>query len=575
MAECRAFSEAIRAWRLASTSASRVGDAAQAEDALLSAVRLSRDRHLARDLALTLGELGVVVGRQGRHREAASLHHEALELAEALGDARGKATHTGNLGLLSLARGDWDEARRQLCVAMEAYVGLEDPVGAATSLNALGGVERATGHLQAAQEAFEGARDLFRQGGHPSGEATAQANLGNLARTAGRLADAELCFDAGLRLAQQAEDAVGEARVLTDLGNLAATRGQRDRARGLYESARALASSRGFAVGAAAAQVNLGNLDFEDGQLDGARAAWVLAGETFRRVGEGRAAVDVAGLIAQLDARRGDFGAAERALIDALECARGLGYDEARARINVNLSALAFARGRVEFAIAGFRAGAAFFAARERAIDRIMCHLAAAEALTVAGRDDDALDEVSAAEGVVAGLEAEAATREVEAMGLRVRLAFTPGPTLAAELCAAADRLEGAGRTLEALSHRVIAADSGLERGRALALAIAVCDRAQRLGARPCCIDAESLALSLGSADDAAVARMYGLAAESDALGSRLLALRVRRRLVSVLIALGRDGETEALVQTLNQQAQDLGALMELDRLQRAAGWPG
>jgi tetratricopeptide (TPR) repeat protein len=569
-AESRAFGDAIRAWRLAASSASRVGDDARAEDALGGAVQLSRDRRLARELALTLGELGVVVGRRGRHREAASLHHEALELAEAAGDARGKATHVGNLGLLSLARGDWEEARHQLRAAMDVYVSLDDPIGAATSLNALGGVERASGSLEAAREAFEGARDLFRQGQHPTGEATAQANLGNLARAAGRLTEAEQCFEASLRLVRQAGDAVGESRALTDLGNLAATRGHRDRARSLYETARALAESRGFAVGFAAAQVNLANLDFEDGCLDEARAAWVAAGETFRGVGEGRAAVDVAGLVAQLDARRGDFAEAERALVDALERARGLGYDDARARFDVNLSALAFARGRVEFAIVGFRAGAAYFAARERALDRVMCHLAAAEALVVAGRADEAVVEVGAAEDVVAGVGADAAAREVEAMGLRVRLAFAPGPELAAELCASADRLEAAGRMLEAVSHRLVAADGGLEAPRALALATEMLGRTEALGARPSRIDAESLVLTLQPAADAAVSRLYDLAVECDAIGSSLLALRVRRRLATVLTELGRDDEATALLQALHRQAREVGAISELRRLRRA-----
>ncbi|MEZ4268811.1 MAG: tetratricopeptide repeat protein [Myxococcota bacterium] len=566
-ADSRAFVDAVRAWRLAATAAARVGDGGQAEEALTLAVRLSRDRHLLHELALTLGELGVAVGREGRQREAASLHHEALELAEASGDARGQATHVGNLGLLSITRGDWDGARLQLRRAMDIYVRLEDPVGAATSLNALGGVERAAGSLQAAREAFEGARDLFHQAGHSAGEATAQANLGNLARTAGRLAEAEACFRAGLELARASRDSVGQSRALTDLGNIAATRGDRAAAREMYEAARELAAARGFALGLAAAEVNLGNLDFEDGELDRARAAWVSAGETFRRVGEGRAAIDVTGLIAQLDARRGELDRAEGALVEALESARSLGYDDARARIDVNLSALAFTRGRVGFAITGFRAGAAFFAARERALDQVMCHLAAAEALVVAGRPGDSIQEVAAAEDVTAGIGAEVVACEVAAMGVRVRLALVPSPDLAADLCAAADRLEAAGRTLEALSHRLIAVDAGLEAARALAVATKVLARAQRLGARTSAMDAESLIVTLGPASDPAVSRLYDLAAQANAGGSLLLGLRIRRRLLNLLAALGRDAEAELMRAGLREDAQRMGAGAELMRL--------
>jgi CHAT domain-containing protein/tetratricopeptide (TPR) repeat protein len=242
------------------------------------------------NIALLLGELGLVARQLGRYREAEAVLQQALELQEQVLPANdaNRVTILKNFANLRIDLGQFDEAEKLITRAIaiaEAALGPTHP-GVATLLGNLGHVSRALGRYQEAETALEQAIELQDQmlpashadrvpiltdlanlridlgqfddaeklivraiaiaeaalgPTHPS-VAAAQSTLGNIYLEQGRLSEAETLHKRALALRERAFGAehVAVALSLYNLANIYDTQGRSAEAETLYQRALAM-----------------------------------------------------------------------------------------------------------------------------------------------------------------------------------------------------------------------------------------------------------------------------------------------------------------------------------------------
>jgi len=585
------------AWLRSAQVARRLGKLEAASDALRNAVALARAPGLEKVLALALGHLGMTEAQRGQPIEAAVAWHEAVELAEGLSELRMVAAIASNLGQLELGRGALDEAERAFRKALAAAVSDDNDAERGAAHNALGEIARARGDIATAQQHFEQALTSLTKAQDMRALALTYANLGNIARVGGNLERAQRLFDTSLRMSAHINDNGGVARAQTNLGNVAAARGLLGEARGHYQKGLQLDRKLGHVQAVVGGLVNLASLWVVEGRLDEARKHFAEASDTLRSGPPGRINVrtlaDVLLLQGQVEARLGSLAAAEALFRDALEHTQVAGHRSGEARLRLCIAALDHARGHVAKALAAYRATITLIAAEGVASDIATAHLVIADCALAAGDGVLASASVAAARACVSASMAAsagqvAATEEgprsgrlsrkaivevtsprelldVEAMSARVMLTKGAGR---AEALAQAAELRAAGRQVDALALELTVADEGLLPEHDLVLAQEVAAAARELGIEPLAIDAETLAASF-AASDTALSAIEAAHERAQAMGLGLLAARIRRRQIGLLLRMGLGERAETLRALASSWARAEGAHAEAARLER------
>ncbi|HEU4647562.1 MAG TPA: tetratricopeptide repeat protein [Gemmatimonadales bacterium] len=233
---------------LAATSATRLGELAEAralaEDAL-AAFRARGDRD-GRMRALNL--LGVIGFEQGRVADAEAALVEALSLARELEDSQLAARASNNLASLEHLRGRGAEALVLYRSALLSYQRLGDRRGTAETYHNLGLVFRHLGSWQQAEDAEAEALRHAEVVGESSLLAIVVTGQAELRVERGDLALAEPELGRAARLAEEAGDELGIAEVGRLRARAALRRGEGERALREAEAAYALAGQHGAAV---------------------------------------------------------------------------------------------------------------------------------------------------------------------------------------------------------------------------------------------------------------------------------------------------------------------------------------
>jgi tetratricopeptide (TPR) repeat protein len=576
--------EAQRAWMRAGLCSQRVGEPERALDELARAVSLARAPGLAKELAVSLGHLGTLLAQRGAASEAAAAWHEAIDVAESLQEPAIVYTLAGNLGRLALGRGDFDAAEQAFRRALAAAEGDENDAERGAWENALGELLRARGLEHDADACFERAFDAAQRGGDIGLMALTLANRGNLARARGNLETAQSLLGASYNLAAVTGDGPAIARAHANLGNLAVTRGGLDEAQRHYVQALALDKRHGQAEAVLGGLVNLGSLRVLRGDLEGGLKHYREALDKLPARGATRTASDLEALTGQVLGRMGRLDEATAHFTRALAFARDSAYPGAEARLAMNLAAIDFARGDVSRALAGHLAALQALAAGPVS-DLVTAHLVVADCALAAARFDLAASHLAASGrllGIVDAHEPEdndqhettddayRSKREyLDFQSMKARLAVVThrSPEALDALRAAADALMTAGRNAEAHAERLALLEVSADLPDAPSLAEEGLRFAEKSKLEPLALDFGSVLALLRRDPPEHVA---ALASRADGLGLGLLALRLRRREVSLRVAHGRLDDARTLAHQLIDMARDKGALAELRALEEA-----
>jgi len=195
-------------------------------------------------------DLADVLCDQGRYAEAREHYEAAVEIVQALRDARSEAAVLGQLGTLALMEGDYAEAERRYHEALERFRALGETRSeaifwhqlgrvyqevAARAPSPTGGGGAGVGALQQAEDAYLESLRLEEALGDKALAAMTANQLAIVAKMAGRPADAERWSRRTIQMGEEVGDAKGVAIRCNNLADL------------LLSVARSGAQAEGFA----------------------------------------------------------------------------------------------------------------------------------------------------------------------------------------------------------------------------------------------------------------------------------------------------------------------------------------
>jgi predicted ATPase/class 3 adenylate cyclase len=208
-------SEIAEAMNLQGLIALDQGDRDQATRLFTRCVELRRHTGEKRGLAMSLLNLGSVIGD---NKESAQLRQESLDLFRELGDTAATAHALNNLGNAHFGMGSFQKAADCFNESLSLYRRLGGRRGIAMALNNLGQVKKILGNYDEAVHLFEETLAIRRSLEDKRGEVLALLNLGNLAYALSDRVRALETLETSLGLARAIQYADVQAYVIASLG---------------------------------------------------------------------------------------------------------------------------------------------------------------------------------------------------------------------------------------------------------------------------------------------------------------------------------------------------------------------
>ncbi len=267
----------------------RAGDAAQNAYANAAAIeyfeRLTTvvDEHERSRTLLKLGEVLELVGHWDR---AERVEAEALELAEASGDADAIGWSEAALAEVARKQGRYDEVRSRLDRAARIFEKQGDDAGRGRVLHLAGTVAAQSGELDAARELYEESLRIREELGDDAGAASLLSNLGIVADYAGDVDASREFHERALTLRQAIGDRWAIANSTNNVGIASVAQERYAEARDLFAEALRLNEEVGDTWTVALNHNNLGNAYRGLGEGDEARHHYGESARGYRGYGD-------------------------------------------------------------------------------------------------------------------------------------------------------------------------------------------------------------------------------------------------------------------------------------------------
>ncbi len=237
---------------------------------------------------------------------------EARALAHSLGEKEWEARAEGELGILAFLEGDSKRASTMVGDALLSAIASGDLGGQVRTLEMLGNGFNEVRRYGEALAFFERAIKRSRENPDCGFPYMAHEGKGWALAGEGRLDEAESALDYALSVAIQNEKYGHQSQILINKGELALRMGQRQHAVQYLERGGDLGRQHAFYRMAAQAMFDLAKMYRDDGDLRSAEDRAAIGVDVSRKVGDRYYLPRDLTMLADLKARRGDTGAAER-----------------------------------------------------------------------------------------------------------------------------------------------------------------------------------------------------------------------------------------------------------------------
>lgn len=173
----------------------RLGNHAEAENALRKGISVARTLAARSDLAFALTYLGAVAYLQLHFDVAREQLHESLSIYRELGDQLGMAIARHHLGLVAREEGDLHQARKLFQESLENNRAVSNRFGVSISLDNLGTIARALNDLEEAKRLHEESLAIRKEYNDRWGIATSLDGLAQVALEMGNPTQAQTLFE--------------------------------------------------------------------------------------------------------------------------------------------------------------------------------------------------------------------------------------------------------------------------------------------------------------------------------------------------------------------------------------------
>jgi len=199
-------------------------------EALAAAKKLEQTEQVRRMAGGIHTDLADVLSDLARYNEAREQYEAALEIDQALGDARGAAVDLGQLGTLALQQGNLTEARQRYTAALTAFRNLGEPQGEAIFWHQLGMVAEETPDWEEAERCYKESLAINERFGDKAGAARTCNQLAIAADNAGRPEEAERWYKRAIEFGEELDDRQALAKRYSNLADLLLAQNRLDEA---------------------------------------------------------------------------------------------------------------------------------------------------------------------------------------------------------------------------------------------------------------------------------------------------------------------------------------------------------
>jgi two-component system NarL family sensor kinase len=268
-----------------------------------------------------LNLLGMVFKYEENYSSALKTYHEALDVAEELGEPHGIGKMYYQIANTLNIVGDFDEAITNVDLSIEYYLKCTSPKYLAKAYNLAGAIHARQGAYAIAFEQYNNALHIRQEQSDTAGLASSYLNLGNLFEMTGDFKGAIDHFQQSLEMYQVTENEGGVADVQNSLGNVYYAMGQLLLAKTHYERSVQIKIRLEDLYGLAGTYHNLGIIVESTGDLKDALDFQMLSLSEHRRLGSAQGQVLALKSLAKLYLKLGDDDQAISMLQNALDLA--------------------------------------------------------------------------------------------------------------------------------------------------------------------------------------------------------------------------------------------------------------
>jgi tetratricopeptide (TPR) repeat protein len=278
-----------------------------------------QERGDEREVAKTLGQLGILYYRRYEWDRAIEYCKKSMETFEDLDDHHGLAATYNNLGLVYTHNGKWDRAIEYYEKNMEISEALGDQHGLAQTYNNLGAVYTYKGEWDRAIEYCEKGMEISEALGDQHGIALTYGNLGNVYTRRGEWDRAIDYHEKDMEISEALGDQHGLAQTYNNLGVAYTYKGEWDRAIDYHKKRMEISEALGDQHGLAQTYNNLGLVYANTGEWDRAIEYYEKSMEIKKTLGDQHGAGTTLANIGKTYLDQSDPTSAKRNLEEAIK----------------------------------------------------------------------------------------------------------------------------------------------------------------------------------------------------------------------------------------------------------------
>ncbi|MEL6136233.1 MAG: CHAT domain-containing protein [Cyanobacteria bacterium J06626_23] len=324
------------------------------------------------ELARTLNNLGGIYFQLGEPDRAQALYQEALEIAEALGDAAGQARRLRNLGLVYRQLGELARAEQVYQQAIGQLATVGDRASLASTYNSLGILQEQRGDYAQAGESYRQGLELARAVGNRRLEARLLDNQAGVDYRLANYAQAIAGYEQALAIQRAIATPLDEASTLTNLGGAYEALGLDLEALAAFQAALQLAETSESLRLQAPILSAIGLVYHRLDQLDGALETYQRGLEMARTLPDPTLESQLLDQLGGLYGDRGETALAQSSYQQALDLANAIGDAAAVGKSLNGLGLLALERGEYDQALLHFQGALGVFEGRDRTAQSIV-----------------------------------------------------------------------------------------------------------------------------------------------------------------------------------------------------------
>ncbi|MGD0552642.1 MAG: tetratricopeptide repeat protein [Sedimentisphaerales bacterium] len=279
----------------------------------------------SKEVAMVLGNLGLICQKRGELDKAEKMLKKAMEINEKLGWLEGMASQYGNLRMIYLTRGDLDKAVEMHKKSLEIEKKLGRIEGMANQYGNVVPIYRTMGGLGKAEEMYKKLLEIDKKLGRLEGMVSDYGNLGLIYQMRGESGKTVEMHKKAMEISEKIGRIEGMANQYGNLGLIYQTRGELDKAEEMYKKAMEIEKRLGLLEGMANQYDNLGLIYQMRGELDKAEEMHKKSLEISEKLGLREVMADQYGNLGGIYKQRGDLGRAREYWEKALDLYKKIG----------------------------------------------------------------------------------------------------------------------------------------------------------------------------------------------------------------------------------------------------------